>query len=287
MEVDVFHIGPQKSATSWLYYCLKEHDEVTVAKTDAVHYYDIFYHRGRAWYDQRFPASQKGQQVIDFTPSYIRSPWAPRRIYRDHPEAKLILCLRNPVDRAFSHYWHEKKKQKIAFEFAEVLENYDLFSSWIEPGLYAQHIERYLQFFDREQFLFLEFEQLESNPDQFLRNVLEFMNVDTDFTPSLLQEKVNRAGSRQNFLNEQWKAFKRFFRTSPLAPTLRKIKGDKAVKKIETLPLLRRSLNNKKEYKKGMTFPLRKKLIELIEPEIARLEKLLDKDFTHWRRIKK
>ena len=121
-SVDVFHIGPQKAATTWVYRCLEEHLSIACPPTGSIHYYDIFYARGQDWYAQFFEEARPDQLLIDPTYTYIRSPWAPRRIVKDSPNAKIIFCLRNPIERAFSHYWHEKKKGKIAFDFEEGLE---------------------------------------------------------------------------------------------------------------------------------------------------------------------
>ena len=74
-------------------------------------------------------------------------------IPEENRAAKIIVCLRNPVERAFSHFWHERKKKKYNFDFSEVLRTYDLFSSLLEPGFYAEHIERFLGYFPREQIL--------------------------------------------------------------------------------------------------------------------------------------
>jgi hypothetical protein len=283
MTVDVFHIGPQKSATTWVYDCLKEHPEVVVSKSDTVHYYDMFYHKGREWYKNHFPVDTSGKKVFDPTCTYIRSPWAPRRIAAEYPEAKFILCLRNPIDRAFSHYWHEKKKQKIAFEFKEVLENYDLYSSWIETGMYAEHIERYLQYFDREQFLFLKFEDLKQDPEQLLHRILTFIDIDTNFRPSILDKKSNAATGKKTLINRGWNRTKSVLVDIGLKKSLQKLNVDQKAKRIESLPYVGKLLNNKGEYEQGVPIDVKNKLLDLIEPEIGRLENLLNIELESWK----
>jgi hypothetical protein len=244
----------------------------------------MFYHRGEQWYKDQFPAQKFGNKIFDPTYTYIRSPWAPRRIADDHPEAKFILCLRNPVERAFSHYWHEKKKQKIAFEFNEVLENYDLYSSWIEPGLYAEHIERYQQCFERDQFLFLRFEDLKQNPQEFLNNIFTFVEVDTGFRPSILDKKSNAATGRKTPLNKGWYKIKSIIADIGMERPLKELNVDKAAKKIESLPIAGKLLNDKDEYEKGVPAAIRTELLYIIEPEIERLEKLLDINLKDWKK---
>ncbi len=272
--VDVFHIGPQKSATTWVYECLKEHPETRTSTTDAIHYYDIFYVKGKQWYIDKF--GNEGDVKVDTTYTYIRSPWVPRRIAEDSPGAKIVCCLRNPIDRAFSHYWHEKKKGKIAFEFEEVLENYDLFSSWIEPGFYAEHLERYLEHFARDQLLCLPFRLLKEDDEAFLRRILTFIDVDPSFRPSWLGEKANEAGGRRTFTNAVWRRVR---------PRLQWAGQDALVEFVEDAPVLGRWVRDRDEYEQGIDESVRRELLDICEPEIRRTEVLLDLDLSHWRSI--
>src|SRR5690606_27558532 len=184
--VEIFHIGPQKSATTWIYRCLQEHPQVAAPPKDSIHYFDMFYAFGRSWYETFFANARPDQKLFDPTPSYIRAAQAPARIAKENPGARIVVSLRDPIERAFSHYWHMKKNRVITFEFSDVLDNYDLFSSWIEPGFYAEHIERYLEFFPREQILCQRFDDLERDPRLFLDQLLVFYGLDTNFTPSVL-----------------------------------------------------------------------------------------------------
>lgn len=192
-HVDIFHIGPQKSATTWLYYCLKEHPEVGLPPKDSIHYYDMLYHKGAQWYAHHFDHLTPDLKIVDPTPSYFRSRLAPMRIANDFPEAKIVLCLRNPIERAFSHYWHEKKKMRFNYKFSEVLENYDLYSSWIETGFYSRFIGNYLGVFHREQILCQIFDNLVKDAHGFLNELLKFIEVSTDFEPTVLNQKINTA----------------------------------------------------------------------------------------------
>lgn len=191
---DFVIVGPQKCATTWMYEGLAEHPDVYVPDTDSVHYFDMGYHHGREWYRQHFPEDPDAHPIIgEETPSYIRSEAVPERIADLNPDAKILFSLRNPVDRAFSHYWHEKAKGKISFEFEEVFENYDLYENWVRPGMYADHIERFEAEFDEDQLKLLYFDDLVEDDAAFIREVYDFVGADPDFTPSIIDEKVNDA----------------------------------------------------------------------------------------------
>ena len=108
-----FLAGFQNCATTWLHRCLEEHPQIFVPNVDMVHYYDMNYHRGRDWYEKFYQSYNQEQMRGDTTVSYARSELAIKRIAKTNSNAKIILSLRNPITRAFSHYWHEKKKGKI------------------------------------------------------------------------------------------------------------------------------------------------------------------------------
>jgi hypothetical protein len=274
--MDVFHIGPQKAATTWVYRCLREHPDVACPPNDTIHFYDMYYHRGARWYAEHFKDAGPRQKKFDPTYTYLRSPWAPRRIAADNPEAKIIMCLRHPIDRAFSHYWHEKKKGKYNFSFEEVLKNYDLFASWIEPGLYAEHIERFLRHFPRDQIRCLLFDDLREDPEGFLHEILTFARVDPDFEPSFLHRKANEAGGRRTLTNRVWRGVRR---------RLQWTTGQGNVAQaLQSTPVLGRLLQDRVEYESGIDPEVRQELEAICAPEIERLEDLLSIDLSIWKK---
>lgn len=274
LKVDLFHLGPQKTATTWLYECVTEHPGACCARHDAVHYYDMHFARGPEWYERFFPERDASKRVIDFTPSYLRSTWAPRRIFGDNPHAQLVVCLRHPVERAFSHYWHEKKKRTISFEFREVLRNYDLYQSYLEPGFYAEHLERFLELFPRHAILVQHFEHLRRDPGRFLDEFLTFAGLEGDFHPSVLNRRRNTAG--------------------PVRRPVQRVVGEATETLLSALPesarrfflgsRLVRALSGRREYIEGISPELFEELLVLCEPEIRRVEALLDMELPAWRR---
>ena len=270
--VELFHIGAQKCGTTWLFRCLQEHPEVACPPRHTIHYFDMHYHRGRDWYATHFADRRPGQLAIDPTPSTLRSPWAARRIHRENPDARLVVCLRNPMERAFSHYWHEKKKLRFEFEFEEVLTNYDLYSDWLEPGFYAEHLERFLEFFPRERILCQRFEQIADDSEAFFVEFCRFAGVADDVRPSVLNRKVNAARERETFLS------------SRVRPKLQA-----AMRKVQEVPGLKgltddeAFLSGKAEYDRGVPEALVEPLWAACEPEVRRLEALTGLNLADWR----
>ena len=267
-RVELFHIGPQKSGTTWLWRCLTEHPEVGCSPKDSIHYFDMHYHRGRDWYVGHFADAAADSKWLDPTPSTIRSPWAARRIHEENPDGRIILCLRNPLERAFSHYWHEKKKLRFEFEFHEVLTNYDLYSSWLEPGFYAEHLERFLGYFPQDQLLCQRFDRLGEDPEAFWVEFCRFAGIRDDLRPSMLHRKVNVAGARHT-------------KGGQLAPRLRaglrKLPGGSRLTADEAW------LTGKDEYLRGVPDEWIEPIWAICEPEVARLEALTGLDLTAWR----
>ena len=254
-KVSLFHIGPQKSGTTWVYKALQEHPEIECPPKDTIHYFDMYYYRGEEWYHGFFDTNLTR---FDPTPSYIRSPWAAERIHRYNPEAKIILCLRDPIERAFSHCWHEKKKGKYNFEFSEVFSNYDLYSSWLEPGFYGRQLEKFLNYFPREQTLCLTFDELQADPGKYLSRIYAFAELsDTQFTPSVLEKKVNEAKPKQTFYTRLLKKL----RLKGLANDL-----------------------GKGEYNRGPAPEVQKELYKMVKPEIEYTEAVARIDLTHWKK---
>lgn len=190
---NTFLVGCQKSGTTWLHRCLREHPEIYVPEEDEIHYFDIHYDEGPDYLNRYYGRWNGEAFSADTTSSYSRDPEAPWRIHEHNPDAKIIIALRNPIDRAFSHYWHEKKKGKIAFSFKEWERNYDLYENWIAAGFYTRQLERFAKFFPKDRILVLIQEEMLADPKFTLRILFEFIGASPGFQPSWLNKRVNAA----------------------------------------------------------------------------------------------
>jgi hypothetical protein len=217
-------IGGAKSGTSALWHYLKQHPQVYVVPRKHTRFfaYDVEYpdFRGPAPSDPGTPYSvvnaQDYRALFDGVSSekaigetswtYLYRPEAPGRIKEYAPDIKLIAILRQPADRAYSHYRQNVKagREQIT-DFIQALEQEELRvrDDWwpefhyVRVGLYSAQIERYLQLFDREQLRIYLHEDFEANPSGFLRNVLQFLEVDDSFTPEAFT-RYNSAATPKN-----------------------------------------------------------------------------------------
>ena len=108
---DFIIIGAQRSGTTSLYNYLIEHQNIKSTSQKEIHYFDNNYDKGLTWYSKKFPSIRKGIEITgEASPYYIFHPHAVNRISKDFPNVKLIVLLRNPIERAYSHYCMAIKK---------------------------------------------------------------------------------------------------------------------------------------------------------------------------------
>jgi len=193
-------IGAVKSGTSSLYSYLIEHPNVKPALTKQIHFFDKYYDRGINWYKTNFPLklSMKGNITGEATPFYFIHPLAPQRILKISPQVKLIVMLRNPIDRAYSHYQMEARHDKEKFSFEKAIEmenswiedqfkklknnsnyyNQDFFSrSYLYTGLYYEHLKRWIEVFPKERYLIVNSDEFNEKPDLWYNKTLEFLEL--------------------------------------------------------------------------------------------------------------
>lgn len=201
---DFLIIGAQRCGTTSLFHYLAGHPRVAVPQTKEIHFFDLQYEKGIDWYLQRFAKTDGGRPargVIrgEATPYYIFHPHAVRRIKADLPEVKLIALLRNPVERAYSHYWHMVRlhHETLSFEQAVAREPERLTGelqrteadgsyksdalvrhSYLSRGIYADQIARVLEYFPRRQVTILKSEDLYAGPQQVFDAVARFLGIE-------------------------------------------------------------------------------------------------------------
>ena len=215
-------LGAAKSGTTTLYDILRQHPDIYVPSFKEPHFFDIIenFVNGLQWYEQTYFRQANKKIISDFTPSYFFDDNAPKRIFESlGSDMKFLVIIRNPVDRAYSHYLHSKRDCHEVESFGDSLklevsrlkkykEQSDYLSylrhSYIHQGLYSKMLERYLQYFSLDNLLFINFEY------QFLleiyltiKKILDFLEVDSSI---VLHTNIRRNPSSK----ERSKNLKRF-----------------------------------------------------------------------------
>jgi len=200
--IDFIIIGAQRCGTTSLYNYLIAHPNISSALNKEIHFFDINYNKGIDWYWKQFPlVSEKvnpDEKSVtgESTPYYLFHPLVAKRIFKHLPKIKLIVLLRNPVDRAYSHYNHAVRRgnESLSFEKAikieperlreqeqKVLEGKNSLTyrrlSYLGRGAYAEQLEKYLELFQKKQFLILKSEDFFASPQQYLNKVFSFLGL--------------------------------------------------------------------------------------------------------------
>jgi hypothetical protein len=197
---DFLIIGAQKSGTTSLYHYLVAHPSIAPAKAKGVHYFEEHYGKGIRWYRSRFPVDVNERLTGEATPEYLFYPHVPERVARDLPAVRLIALLRNPIDRAYSHYQHERALGAETLSFPDALAAEDdrlrgeleraygdpeylshalLHHSYRSRGLYADQLRRWLGVVPRERILILGSERLFDDPAGVTDEALSFLGLTT------------------------------------------------------------------------------------------------------------
>ena len=219
---DFLVIGAQKAGTTALYAYLRSHPDITGPAWKEVSFFDRHWARGIGWYRGNLPLGVRGRLVGEASPSYVFHPRAPERVASVVPQAKLVVLLREPGARAYSHYHHEVSlgREPLSFEDALAAEEMRLsgemerlladpryFSrawwdhTYVARGRYAEQLERWISVFPREQLLVLASEDLARSTEATYATVLAFL------------------GARPHDLDAYPRIFERAY--EPMAPTTR------------------------------------------------------------------
>ena len=188
-------IGAQRSGTTRFYNLLTRHPDIAAAARKEVHFYDLRFHRGITWYKTMFP-DLGGRVGVEASPYYIFHPLVADRIRETQPNVKLIALLRNPVDRAYSHFHHEVRAghENQPFEYAIGAEfqrtegaetrivlgngDFDTDHNWYsyqQRGMYARQLKRFHGF----DTLLIRSEDFYEDESSILSEAHEFLGLES------------------------------------------------------------------------------------------------------------
>jgi hypothetical protein len=194
---DFLILGAAKAGTTSLHKYLADHPSVKTSARKEIDFFTFHYSKGLTWYLAHFPTNIHGKIITGESSSYyLFHPRVPDRVAATLPNAKFLVLLRNPIDRAYSHYQHEFKLGYETKSFEEAIDreraliederwrscgsgyafSHDHFS-YISRGLYIDQLKRWMQAIPRERFLILKSEQLYSNPKSVFQSVLDFLRL--------------------------------------------------------------------------------------------------------------
>jgi hypothetical protein len=197
---DFIIVGTQRGGTTSLYRYLTAHPNIGQASRKEVHCFDRYFEKGIDWYLAHFPLRGEFPVVGEASPYYLFHPEAPARIQAAVPQAKFVVMLRNPVDRAYSQYHMKVERQLETLSFEEAIEREPerladstdpLSAAWrhhsyLARGVYVDQVRRWFDRFPRDRFLIIKSEDFYAEALRILHQTQAFLDVGSH-SPAILK----------------------------------------------------------------------------------------------------
>ncbi|MEU3456314.1 sulfotransferase [Micromonospora sp. NPDC006766] len=214
---DFLIIGGQRCGTTSLYHYLTAHPQVRAATGKELQFFSLHHGRGRRWYRAHFPTAAPGRHSFEASPYYLFHPSVPRRVAETLPRARFVALLRDPVERAYSHYLHTRSYGAEPLSFADALraepdrlaaalrDGPDTRAahaalrnhSYAARGRYVEQLERWYAHVPRERLLVLRSEDLYADPAGVYAQTLRFLDLEPFVPPAFARHtrRVDRGPS--------------------------------------------------------------------------------------------
>ena len=281
-KLDFLGIGFTKCGSTWVYKCLEEHPEISVSRTKETSFFvnqDLLARPRDLKYLEKFFEDDGGRIRGEFSPMYATKEIALKNIKEFYPEVKLLFILRDPVAKRVSEmiYNHRFDGDMGRVDFDGMI--YEKFKDAREQSVYYKHLKKWFDNFPHQNIHIMFLEEVKKCPERETERLYDFLGVDTNFKPQVLQKKANPAHAfrfpgLQRVLRDSHRRIKKYPR---LLVSLKKFS--------KPFNLKQRILNwNKKDFQKPKISGRTEKLLfELHKKEIDQLEKLLKKDLSFWK----
>jgi len=289
-------VGAAKAGTTALYAYLKQHPQIFLAPEKETNFFAFegerpeFQGPGDDWinhsslidlesYAAHFADAPEGALIGEACPWYLYHPEAARRIRRQIPDARIVMILRNPADRAFSSYLYLRGQLRepihsfqcaLDAEEERIAANWEYIWHYRRAGLYCDQVARYFDRFDRDRILVLLYEDLVESSIGVVREIFRFVGVDPGFAPRT-SARPKRSGVPRNVALQ-----KLVLRDNRLRSMLRPMVPRRLRKS------LRIAVSERNLVKPHLDPQVRARLAAGFRADIEKLAMLIDRDLSHW-----
>jgi len=318
MSANFFIVGVAKSGTTSVYKVLKEHKDVFMSPLKEPNFFssdinpnnfrkdyilsyisdnslkkylnsdmpdEVFlaYIRDVKDYEKLFKNSSTEKFLGEISTSYLYSKVAAKNIYKYNKASKIIIILRNPIERAFSHYLMDLRMgfvtgsfvNEIKKDFNSTNKGWGITNLYVELGLYYEQIKRYFDVFPKEQICIIYFDDLKSDGEIVYKKIFNFMSLEYDsFDFSILQKKQNQAKLPKAYL----KRINFFLSRTGVKNLLVSSFGERIKSKIASFVYTDKSVPK-------LGIGDRKIMLPYFRDDIEKLQDLLGKDLSNWKNI--
>jgi hypothetical protein len=199
---DFVGVAAGKSGTSWWYSLLLKHPQVVPNRLGMkeLHYFDHFKYQGiseqeMSVYNQAF-AAPDNCICGEWSPNYLTHPFCLEYLAKTSPNTKILLMLRNPVDRMISQINYLSQVRLNDFNFNDneryLYELYTIYLNGCLHSYYSGGLKQLLKYFDRSQILVLQYEQCQINPTKEIQKTYQFLQIDWHYLPQNISKSVNK-----------------------------------------------------------------------------------------------
>jgi Sulfotransferase domain len=269
-DIDFLIIGAAKSATTTLQRSLVTDPDILMPRGDfEPHYFSREHHRGDAWYFSNFPEKLPGQLLGERSNSYLATPGVAERIYAALPHVKLIVQLRNPVDRAYSDYCMLFRRGEVSRDIEKYLDpRIAKDKRFLADGKYSAQLVAYRALFPASKLLVLLFEELKNDPVSQISKLRKYLG-----RSDVISTTVSSAKAKDKTVPVINPIFRRHL--GWLKPLVAPVRGNKIVQSMRQL------LVAEVEYPE-LQPEIRKRLTDYFAPEVENMQKLLGRRLPEW-----
>jgi hypothetical protein len=258
------YIGPDKAGSSWLHEVLIRHEQVFMPDAKDLYFFDRYYDRGLPWYATQFKGAGPEHRVVgEVCQDYLFHPQAAARIKESlGGDVRLMVTMRDPVERAFSSYLYMLKQGENPGTFLEAVRSRP---ELLEHGRYATNLQRYFDMFGRDNVFVALFDDLVADPQQFIDRLLAWLQVDPMvLSDELLEARLPAGKARSATLARIARRAAGFVREHDGANLVGRVKRSSMVQRALYRPL--------DSDKPAMTAEERAAVLVPLKPEIDRLD---------------
>lgn len=281
-------IGVPKGASTWLYDLLLQHPDTRLAPITEVHFFDRdeYFNRGLEWYLGQFPGEperQSFQAIGEITPTYLYCDESRIQYIADNlPDVNKFICtFRNPIDRCYSLYKYYRRlgyyDSDLTFEGFLDHQIYGI-NSAIGQSLYGKHLSNWLNVYNKDQFLFLFFEEIFQDVETSRQQIADFLGLDAKkFADSAGEKAVN-----ENFSPKFPKAYAFAVRAGRKLRDMNLYGLERVLRKLGIKELFSQKKNGLQKAER-MSADTRLRLKETFAADVRLLEKLIGRKVPAWK----
>lgn len=266
-DIDFLIIGAAKSATTWLQKSLQADPAVSMPDPE-LHYFSRFYDRGPQWYFDQFPGKRDGMCVGEKSNSYLDTPASASRIKQLLPHARLIVQLRNPVDRAYSDYCMLYRRGEVDGDISKHLDVAGISRNrFLEGGCYREQLERYFDLFPAHRISVLLFEDMIGDPGNQIDRARSFLGLKPGTSPPVVEKVKDR---REPMIGPRLRTA-----LKPLKPLVRPLRSTGVFRTL-------RRMVARELYYPPLSHDMRSRLVDFYASDVNQLGHMLGRDLSGW-----